>query len=148
MFRLAAGPAADGFASVQHVTQDPASPLYFVQSGEETKKVKIWHGLTAAGEADVACFWGRCPDLDRPDPGGTSYSASREGVYVLEIASDFDPDRLAATAAMIRDFVTTDTGTDAQQRALEASFEERFRRHFPLPELDFDPDDDEDDDAD
>lgn len=145
VFRAAAGDTASTYTAVQDIRQDPDSPVYFVQNADQTKKIKIWHGLTDTGETDAAFFFGRYPDLDRPDPGGSSYSSTLEGIYVFEVSCDFDPSRLAAAGTMIAEFIAADTSTDAKQLELERSFETRFRSYFPLPEL---PEfDDEDDDA-
>ncbi len=141
IFQLAHDVSEDTYTAVQDVTQDENSSVYFVRNADETKKIRIWHGLTEEGEPDVAFFWGRYPDLDKPDAGGQGYSATLEGVYMLEISCDFDRTRLLAAAVMLYDFIHTDLSTHAKQIALEESFEERFRRYFPLPEMDFSDDD-------
>lgn len=141
IFRQAAGALASDYVAAQEVTQDPFSPVWFVRNGSDTKKIRIWHGLDAGGKPDVAFFWGRYPDLSRPDPGGRSYSTTLEGVYMLEISCDFDRDRVLASAAMLREFTHADTGTAAAQAVLEDSFEDRFRRYFPLPEIAVEDDD-------
>lgn len=135
IFRQAAGTLAADYVAAQEVTQDPFSPVWFVRNGNDTKKIRIWHGLDADGEPDVAFFWGRYPDLSQPDPGGRSYSTTLEGVYMLEISCDFDRDRVLASAAMLHDFTHADTGNAEAQAVLERSFEDRFRRYFPLPEI-------------
>lgn len=142
MFRLASDTLYDDYAAVQDATQDANSPIYFVQNAAKTKKIRLWHGLSAEGEPDVAFFWGRYPDLSKPDPGGRGYSKTLEGVYVFEIASDFEPDRLVAAGAMMHHFVHFDTSTHERQAELERKFEAWFRRYFPLPEIDLSDDED------
>ncbi len=141
VFQISAGEKITDYVAAQKVAQDSFSPILFVRNANETKKIRIWHGLTTDGQPDVAFFWSRYPDMNRPDPGGRSYSTTLENVYMLEIACDFDINRLQASAAMIHDFIHSNTGTATAQAVLEQKFEDQFRPYFPVPEVFFDDDD-------
>lgn len=143
VFQVAAGEHAAEYRATQDLEHDAASPVYFVTNTNGTKKLRIWTGLVETGEPDVAFYFSRYPDLERPDADGQSYSSSREGVYMLEIACDFDSGRLVAASNMIYDFVRSDTSTEANLQVLDQTFEARFRAQFPLPEaLPFDDEND------
>lgn len=141
IFQLAAGRHAVEYKAEQEVTQDPFSPIYFVSNADGGKKICIWTGLTDDGQPDAAFFWGRYPDLDRPDPGGETYSSTLPDRYKLELACDFDATRVKACAQMIRAFTHADTSTAENQKLLESAFEAQFRDYFPLPKPEFGEDD-------
>lgn len=135
IFKLASGSLYESYRAVQDVRQEPTSALYFVQNADATKKIRIWHGYDDQGARDIAFFWSRYPDLSKPDLTGQGYSTALEGVYMLELAVDFDPKRLCQAGVMLHEFVHVDTATHEAQSQLEASFEDRFRPHFPIPEI-------------
>lgn len=144
VFRAVSGDAATTYRAAQDLEQSPESPVYFIISSDEKKKIRIWPGLTETGTIDVGFFFSRYPDLNKPDSDGRGYSSSLDGVYMLELACDFDKDRVLASAKMLHEFVFSDTSSEKALSSLEESYESRFRRYFPLPDLDFSDGDDED----
>lgn len=137
VFRAVAGETAKTYRAAQDLEQSPDSPVYFIVSSDEKKKIRIWPGLTETGSIDVEFFFSRYPDLNKPNPDGRGYSSSLEGTYMLELACDFNKDRILASAEMLHKFVFGDTSSEKYIISLEESYENRFRRYFTLPTLDF-----------
>lgn len=138
VFKLSAGSLISQFKAYGDATQEPESALYFVINSEQTKKIRIWDVPATTEHPDVAFFFGRYPDLDRPN-SDSSYTTTKEGEYIFEVGCDFDPDRLTAAVKMMHEFIHADTSTNEKLNDLSASFESRFRHLFPLPQIDLGP---------